>query len=405
MSVNASRRSIFSQPSLAAGARRRAARDGARDRRAGGRRAGPRAARLRRRLALSGRRHRAPPSRRPQGARRRREAQKHKPRGPVLHGQPGPRAARLRSDAAQLLHARLRALQGRTVLLPVAVLAGAGGDRQHVQRHRDQEDLRCARFARELQRAPGRPALLLDTNNSGAPEGTSRARWPPSTAPSRRPTGPGGAKYYDDNDWVGIELVRIYELTRDPAVLGARRGDHGLRDGRLAATDPTLALPRRHPVLEPAKTPIATRSRPRPPPSSRCSSTASPRNPQYLQFAEQAYDWVRTCLLLPSDLYADHIRPARRRRTAPLELHQGVMIGAGTLLYQATGNSDYLYQARQTAAAALAYFTPRTPRRREPVLPVGLLPQPALPGLGHARPAGAEASRRPTSTTPGSTCA
>ena len=34
------------------------------------------------------------------------------------------------------------------------------------------------------------------------------------------------------------------------------------------------------------------------------------------------------------------------------------MIGAGTLLYQATHNSAYLYQARQTANAALAYFTP-----------------------------------------------
>ena len=34
------------------------------------------------------------------------------------------------------------------------------------------------------------------------------------------------------------------------------------------------------------------------------------------------------------------------------------MIGAGTLLYQATGNAAYLYQARQTAKAALAYFTP-----------------------------------------------
>ena len=31
---------------------------------------------------------------------------------------------------------------------------------------------------------------------------------------------------------------------------------------------------------------------------------------------------------------------------------------AGTLLYQATGNSAYLFQARQTATAALAYFSP-----------------------------------------------
>jgi hypothetical protein len=33
------------------------------------------------------------------------------------------------------------------------------------------------------------------------------------------------------------------------------------------------------------------------------------------------------------------------------------MIGAGTMLYQATHNGVYLYQARRTAAASLAYFT------------------------------------------------
>jgi hypothetical protein len=37
--------------------------------------------------------------------------------------------------------------------------------------------------------------------------------------------------------------------------------------------------------------------------------------------------------------------------------NQGTMIGAGTLLYQATGNAAFLYEARQTAKAALAYFT------------------------------------------------
>ncbi|MFI5037693.1 MAG: glycoside hydrolase family 76 protein [Solirubrobacterales bacterium] len=38
--------------------------------------------------------------------------------------------------------------------------------------------------------------------------------------------------------------------------------------------------------------------------------------------------------------------------------NQGTMIGAGTLLYQATGNAAFLHQARQTARAALAFFTP-----------------------------------------------
>ena len=45
------------------------------------------------------------------------------------------------------------------------------------------------------------------------------------------------------------------------------------------------------------------------------------------------------------------------------------MIGAGTLLYQTTGNSAYLFQARQTAKAALAYFTPERLGVENPFFP------------------------------------
>jgi Glycosyl hydrolase family 76 len=67
---------------------------------------------------------------------------------------------------------------------------------------------------------------------------------------------------------------------------------------------------------------------------------------------------VRTCLLEPNGLYGDHVD---RRGTVEPHLWsytQGAMIGAGTLLYKETGNGAYLYEARQTAKAALAYFTP-----------------------------------------------
>jgi hypothetical protein len=80
-------------------------------------------------------------------------------------------------------------------------------------------------------------------------------------------------------------------------------------------------------------------------------------NAQYLQFAEMAYEWVRTCLTQPNGLYADHIYPNAAIETTEWSYNQGTMIGAGTLLYQATGNGAYLYQARQTAKAALAYYT------------------------------------------------
>src|SRR5437763_4251921 len=82
----------------------------------------------------------------------------------------------------------------------------------------------------------------LDTNNSGAPEGTftsTLAAYDGTVAP---PVGPGGTKYYDDNDWVGIELVRIYKLTRNPAILGAAEGIMAFEMAGWQ-TDPQLACP------------------------------------------------------------------------------------------------------------------------------------------------------------------
>jgi len=68
-------------------------------------------------------------------------------------------------------------------------------------------------------------------------------------------------------------------------------------------------------------------------------------------------------------MYGDHVN---RRGVVEPHLYsytQGVMIGAGTLLYQATGDSGFLYQARQTAAAALAYFTPERLGGENPFFP------------------------------------
>jgi hypothetical protein len=45
------------------------------------------------------------------------------------------------------------------------------------------------------------------------------------------------------------------------------------------------------------------------------------------------------------------------------------MIGAGALLYQVTGNAEYLFQARETARAALAYFTPARLGAETPFFP------------------------------------
>ena len=102
----------------------------------------------------------------------------------------------------------------------------------------------------------------------------------------------------------------------------------------------------------------------------RRSCTASPATSQLPAVRRrQAYNWVRTCLLQANGLYADHIRPHGVVDQTYWSYNQGVMIGAGTLLYQGTGNSGYLYQARQTAQLALAYFTPQRLGAENPFFP------------------------------------
>ncbi|HEY3864955.1 MAG TPA: glycoside hydrolase family 76 protein, partial [Solirubrobacteraceae bacterium] len=196
----------------------------------------------------------------------------------------------------------------------------------------------------------------LDLNNSGAPEGTyasTLAAYDGTVAP---PTGPGGLKYYDDNAWVGIELARMYELTHVAGVLG---GAEGIMAFEMAGWDaqPGIACPGGIPFSNSAEDIERNTVTNAPTAELGLQLYRLTGNAQYLQFAEMAYEWVRTCLTEPNGLYADHIGVRGKIEPEEWSYNQGAMIGAGVLLYQATGNSAYLYQARQTAKAALAYYT------------------------------------------------
>jgi hypothetical protein len=196
----------------------------------------------------------------------------------------------------------------------------------------------------------------LDTNNSGEPEGTFTSTLAAFDGTVVPPTGPGGTKYYDDNDWVGIELLRLYQLTHKTPLLGSAEGIMAFEMAGWRET-PKLACPGGIPFSNAATN------------GERNTVTTAPAaelgtllykltgNGEYLAFAVKAYEWVRRCLQQPVNLYADHIGNKGVVEPALWSYNQGTMIGAGTLLYQATGNSEYLWEARQTAAAALAYFT------------------------------------------------
>jgi Glycosyl hydrolase family 76 len=197
----------------------------------------------------------------------------------------------------------------------------------------------------------------LDLNDSGTPEGTFTSTLAAFDGTVSPPVGPGGTKYYDDNDWVAIELVRLYERTHSPALLGSAEGIMAFEMAGWQE-DPRLACPGGIPFSNDPEDNERNTVTTAPAAALAAQLYRLTHNPEYLQFALKAYGWVRTCLLTPAALYADHIN--RRGVVEPMlwSYNQGSMIGAGTLLYEATHDSAYLWEARQTAKASLAYFTP-----------------------------------------------
>jgi hypothetical protein len=292
-----------------------------------------------------------------------------RPAKPVLHGNParGLRAFEAMQRNYYILGSGLYKGEPFSYLWPFSQGLAATVSMSNVTAIAKIPSLRLT-FARELKARLVGLRSYYDTTNSGEPEGTftsTLAAYDGTVAP---PVGPGGSKYYDDNDWIGIELMRIYRLNRDPVVLSAAEG---LMEFEMAGwqESPGLACPGGIPFTNLAENTDRNTITTAPAAELAVQLYKTTKNQAYLQFAVKAYEWVRRCLSLPGNLYADHLN---RRGIVEPRLYsytQGVMIGAGALLYKATGNSGYLYQARQTAAAALAYFTPERLGAENPFFP------------------------------------
>jgi hypothetical protein len=168
--------------------------------------------------------------------------------------------------------------------------------------------------------------------------------------------GLGATSFYDDNDWVGIELARLYEQTHS---------EQALRLAQEIMTFETDGWANN--AKEPCPGGIPHSDAPNDANRSTISTAPAAElavqlyritgNPAYLGFAQMAYAWVRQCLLGPEGLYADHLESNGETDPELWSYTQGVMIGAGALLYQVTGQNAYLEQADATSNAAIGYFT------------------------------------------------
>jgi hypothetical protein len=168
------------------------------------------------------------------------------------------------------------------------------------------------------------------------------------------PLGPGGATYYDDNAWVGLNLVHEYELTSNASDLALAQNEFNF-DVTGWDTSTTDGCPGGVFWEDTA--------------GSQRNATANGANAELgleldeltgnnsdLVWATRMYQWAVTCLRTAGGLYDDHVNADGSVNTTIWSYNQGVMVGAGVLLYKLTGTSSYLTQAQQTASASVLYF-------------------------------------------------
>jgi hypothetical protein len=185
--------------------------------------------------------------------------------------------------------------------------------------------------------------------------------WNDTTTPKgydsylRPPLGHGGDKFYDDNEWIGLHLIQHYQRTGDRSSLARAKEIFALVVHGWD-TDPT------HPCAGGVFWTQAPWSQDRNTVSNGPGAELGAhlylltRDKSYLTWAKKMYEWTQKCMLAPNGLYWDHIDLKGTIEKTQWSYNQGVMLGAGALLYKATHEKKYLADAKALAKASLAFY-------------------------------------------------
>ncbi len=160
----------------------------------------------------------------------------------------------------------------------------------------------------------------------------------------------GGQKYFDDNEWVGIEFIRAYRFLQDPVYLSKageafrfvvsgwdeelgggiywRQGDKGSKNSCSNGPAAVLAL----------------------------QLYQETGDHGYLDWAVKMLAWLKPLKSPDSGVYWDNIarNGAIDRRT--YTYNTGTVIHANALLFAITGEASYLQEARTLAEASCNHF-------------------------------------------------
>jgi predicted alpha-1,6-mannanase (GH76 family) len=158
-------------------------------------------------------------------------------------------------------------------------------------------------------------------------------------------------RFYDDNIWLVIDLVDLYTLTSKQSYL-----DMALDAWNFVLSGRDTVLGDGIYWCEQNKNTKNTCSN-APAAVAALKLYKATGYQQYFDQGENFYTWVFYSLQDKDHLYFDNVSIKGKFDKRKFSYNSGQMIEAGALLYEITGNEEYLLQAQATAAASLHQWT------------------------------------------------
>lgn len=179
--------------------------------------------------------------------------------------------------------------------------------------------------------------IIGSLNHYVTPDGVYHARVIPSL------------RYYDDNNWVALDLLDASELLHDTSLVEpAKRIFAFLVSGWDAKDGGGIIWADGHADRPTVSTAPAI--------TVGLRLAAITHNSYYRTWAARFYSWMNDKMRAPNGLYWDHIQYDGKVDKDIVSYNQGAMIDANVAYAALTGQSYYLGQAKRIAAAAAKAF-------------------------------------------------
>lgn len=165
-------------------------------------------------------------------------------------------------------------------------------------------------------------------------------------------------RYYDDNIWIALDYCDYYQLTHKPASLEKAvalyqyiySGWSDEMGGGIFWCEQQKEA--KHTCSNAPSTVLGVKL------------YRLTKDTKYLEKAKETYAWTKKHLCDPTDhLYWDNINLKGKVSKEKYAYNSGQMIQAGVLLYEETGDEQYLRDAQQTAAGTDAFFRTKADKK------------------------------------------